>query len=125
MFRYIALALSAVLITACGGSETADLTGSWETVEDAPVTMTAFVSEGVMEIALVQGTTHGVYWKGTVPAEVTAGDIFVSEGDTEAMDASILGSGLETKEFTYASDSIIFEFTVLGVTQTVTMERLN
>lgn len=124
------LAMLAVLILSIqmvmqDTTETTDLTGYWETVEETPFKMSALVSDGVMEINLVHETTRGLYWVGTVPNEVTSGETFTSVGDTEAMSVSILGSLLESKDFTYTNNHIMFDFSIMGITQTVTMERLN
>jgi hypothetical protein len=130
MFWKLIIAAAIVLaLSACSGSkEPVDLTGSWQSVNqdhENGVVMYALVSDGELEITWVADpTSHGLYWKGTVPDAVTPGDSFTSNGDTEAMDMSLLGSGSSAKEFKYASDQISFDLTAVGITQTIFMERV-
>lgn len=129
MTKYIALTMLFFFAVACGegAPEPVDLTGSWVTTDDASVVMTAAVSNGEIEIVWVDEaeSISALYWVGTVPDEVTSGDIFVSEADRNALDTSLLGSQSETKAFTYADGTLSYDLTVMGVTQTITLERVS
>jgi len=86
--------------------------------------MSATVTNGVLSIMWVDDSMRGLYWEGTVPATVMAGDIFVSEADVEALRVSIVGSLDETKEFTYADNRLSYDLSIMGVTQTLYLEKV-
>lgn len=127
MTKYIPLLLLAfLLLSSCAGpdAEPVSLTGSWETTNPDTVDMRAVVSDGMIEILWVDGDTNALYWLGTVPVNVMSGDTFTSEGDTDAMRKSLLGSLSETKEITYADGTLSLDLTAMGVTQTLYFERV-
>lgn len=126
MFRRLIVAVLVLfLLAACGGSGPVDLSGKWTTVNssDPAFEMSAVVADNVMEIMWVHEDTRALYWKGSAPDIINSGEIFVSEGDTKAMDASLLGSLDSTKPFTYEDNQLRFDLTVMGITQTIKMER--
>lgn len=127
MTKYIPLLLLAfLLLFSCAGPDTepVSLTGSWETTNPDTVDMRAAVSDGMIEIVWVDGNTSALYWLGTVPVNVMSGDTFTSEGDTDAMKKSLLGSLNETKKITYADGTLSLDLTAMGVTQTLYFERV-
>ena len=67
------------------------------------------------------GDTKSLYWKGSYNAPDKAGDWkWTSQGDTAAMQASLLGSQDATKDFTYTkADGVSWETTAMGTTTVV------
>lgn len=106
-----------------------DLTGAWEQAnknsEDSYHTAT--IGDGVITVEWTTdgGATQSVYWAGTYVAPTEAADSYTweSAGDTEQMSQSMLGSGDESKVFTYENGVLTYEFTAMGTTMTVEMER--
>ncbi len=133
--RTLALAMSVVIalmiIAGCSSpsAESADVTadapatdGLYTSIENGNgIYLEALVEDGQIEIDwYLEGDDSALYWKGTFEA---TSDKIISEGDTSAMDASIMGSGSDTKEFWFEGDELCFELTALGHTQTIRMER--
>ena len=89
--------------------------------------MEAEIKDGTITIYLVnkKEDTKMLYWQGTVPTPDTTEDKydFTSEADTEALSQSLLGSQDKTKDFKYENGVLSFDFTALGTTKTIKMER--
>lgn len=90
----------------------------------------ATILENDIEVQWNDGAdTNALYWKGTftTPVSTHLGDMFVvtSVGDTKAMSNSLLGSQDSTKDFLYEDRKLSFKMTVLGVTQTIHLEKQN
>ena len=107
-----------------------DLTGKWHATnsgDEAAATMEAEIKDGTITIYLVnkKEDTKMLYWQGTVPTPDTTEDKydFTSEADTEALSQSLLGSQDKTKDFKYENGVLSFDFTALGTTKTIKMER--
>ena len=116
--KTIATAVAGLLILglgACGNAsdaKTAD--DSWMEAEITADTITVqWVSDN--------GDTKSLYWKGSYNAPDKAGDWkWTSQGDTAAMQASLLGSQDATKDFTYTkADGVSWETTAMGTTTVV------
>lgn len=106
--------------------EQEDLNGRWESVGD-DFAMTAFVENDDFQIELhLADGTRGLYWKGNFPLpEETSSEFSIfSQADSDALELSLFGSNLEEKEFVYNSGNIEFEFTILGTTRTISMEKI-
>jgi len=92
-------------------------------------TFSATILENDIEITWKNEESSALYWKGTFPTPLNAhlGDMFTvkSVGNTEAMGQSLLGSQDEFKVFTYENRLLKFQMTVMGVTQTVSLEKQN
>ncbi|MEE1296815.1 MAG: hypothetical protein UHD09_08315 [Bifidobacterium sp.] len=105
----------------------ADLTGKWtETDTTGDTKMEAEIQGDTITINWVMTDSTALYWKGSYEAPTEAGNwSWTSKGDTEAMDASLLGSGDESKEFTYdaASEELSFPASAMGVDMTVRMKK--
>lgn len=106
------------------------LDGTWQatnSADPATSTMEAEIKEGTITIYLVnvKEDTKMLYWQGTVPTPDTTEDKydFTSEADTEALSQSLLGSQDKTKDFKYENGVLSFDFTALGTTKTIKMER--
>ena len=101
----------------------ADLTGTWKQTNpnSSDTWMEATVSDGVIEIDWVTQDSRSLYWKGTYEAPTKAGDWkWTSQGDTAAMEQSLLGSQDATKDFTYTkANGISWQASAMGVTTTV------
>lgn len=126
MKKAIALLVAAMLLTglsACGGSTTADLTGTWKQTNsnDPSSYMEATISGDTIEVNWIGTDTKSLYWKGTYQAPAAAGDWkWTSQGDTETMASALLASQDATKDFTYSeADGVSWETTALGTTITV------
>lgn len=107
-----------------------DLTGKWHATnsgDEAAATMEAEIKDGTITIYLInkKEDTKSLYWQGTVPAPDTTDDKynFTSQADTEALSQSLLGSQDKTKDFKYENGVLSFDFTALGTTKTIKMEK--
>ena len=107
-----------------------DLSGNWHATnsgDEAAATMEAEIKDGTITIYLInkKEDTKMLYWRGTVPTPDTTEDKydFTSEADTEALSQSLLGSQDKTKDFKYENGVLSFDFTALGTTKTIKMER--
>lgn len=100
--------------------------GTWSAQVNAS-TFVATIANDTIEIQWQNNDSSGLYWKGSFPRPLNAskGGSFdvLSIGDTAAMQESLLGSGDTTKTFTYENRTLNFQMTVLGVTQTVHLEK--
>lgn len=106
------------------------LDGTWQatnSADPATSTMEAEIKEGTITIYLVnvKEDTKMLYWQGTIPTPDTTDDKydFTSEADTEALSKSIMGSQDKTKDFKYENGVLSFDFTAMGTTKTIKMER--
>lgn len=129
MFKKIMLALALLVsLTACGSNNSApvSLNGSWSTEASPDFTMTAVVSDTGIEVTWKAPDTTALYWVGTLPTspDLTNDTVITSQGDTEAMAMSLLASQSETKDFTYKNDKLAFDFTIMGVTKTLYLEKV-
>ncbi|WP_428886457.1 hypothetical protein AB4915_07925 [Bifidobacterium dentium] len=103
----------------------ADLTGTWKQTNSGSDDswMEAEITTDTITIQFVSdnGDTKSLYWKGTYNAPDKAGDWkWTSQGDTEAMQASLLGSQDATKDFTYTkTNGVSWETTMMGTTTAV------
>lgn len=106
------------------------LDGTWQATNSADPstsTMEAEIKDGTITIYLVsvKEDTKMLYWQGTIPAPDTTDDKynFTSEADTEALSKSIMGSQDKTKDFKYENGVLSFDFSAMGATKTIKMER--
>lgn len=144
----VAGAALALTLGACGGAPTSSnqgstapeqkqeqkqslsLDGTWQatnSADPATSTMEAEIKDGTITIYLVsvKEDTKMLYWQGTIPAPDTTDDKynFTSEADAEALSKSIMGSQDKTKDFKYENGVLSFDFTAMGTTKTIKMER--
>ena len=120
----------------CGGGNAAEepapapvLTGEWAQVNSN--------SEDSYHIATIKGDTieiywytasdetKALYWAGDFVAPETADEPYTwtSTNDREKTDSALLASGDDTKEFTYEAGQISYEAGMMGVTQTMRLEK--
>lgn len=119
--KFAVLVVLALSLSACGGtSSTGSLNGTWKS--DSP-SMTAHISNNTIEIDMTGGDSSALYWKGTMPSSTADGAELLSNGDTKAMDNSMLGSQDASKRFVYKDGKLTFTFGILGTTRTVELER--
>jgi hypothetical protein len=118
--RKLAL-ISLVLVLFACNSDPVSLEGGWASESDDPSEMFATVLDDTMEIYFVDDGVNMLYWKGTAPGTILPGDSFVSEADVEALDASLMGSGEETKTFRFEDNTLKFELGMLGVEWKIVM----
>ena len=103
----------------------ADLTGTWKQTNSGSTDswMEAEITADTITVQWVSdnGDTKSLYWKGSYNAPDKAGDWkWTSQGDTAAMQASLLGSQDATKDFTYAeADGVGWETAAMGTTTVV------
>lgn len=103
----------------------ADLTGTWKQTNSGSDDswMEAEITADTITVQWVSdnGDTKSLYWKGSYSAPDKAGDWkWTSQGDTAAMQASLLGSQDATKDFTYTkTDGVSWETTMMGTTTVV------
>jgi hypothetical protein len=67
--------------------------------------------------------SRGLYWSGTFEESAVNGQDIVSDADVEALEASLFGSQSEAKTFIFTNGEIVFEFTIVGVTTDVKLQR--
>lgn len=82
----------------------------------------AEVTVETIRVDLDMDGMSGLYWLGDFSFE--DGTVY-SAADTTALNHSLLGSGLLSKEFHYSNDELSFDFSILGVDQVITMEKVN
>ena len=103
----------------------ADLTGTWKQTnsEDSESWMEAEITDDTITVQWVgdNGDTRALYWKGSYDKPDKGGDWhWTSQGDTEAMQESMLASQDTTKDFTYTkADGLSWETSAMGVTTVV------
>jgi len=114
----------AVGLSGCGGGspEPQDVTGTWQYSKDG-IGFEATVTEDNIEIELTLDDTTGLYWTGTFESSLTEGQKVVSKADTEALDASLYGSGDSTKEFTYEDGHLTYKFEIMGTTTKIYLNK--
>ena len=130
IFTTLILCLAlALFATACNGSpegaiaedtsQPIDLTGTWKTSKDETFDMKATISDNFITVEMTTEDLSALYWKGTfpVPEDASEGDKLSirSVADTEALQASLLGSQDSVKKFTYSDHAIKFPFTIAGM----------
>ncbi len=107
-----------------------DLTGKWHatnSADESSATFEAEIKDNVITIYFVdkKADTKSLYWQGTAPAPNTTDDKynFTSQADTDALSKSLFGSQDKTKDFKYENGVLSFDFSALGTTKTIKMER--
>ena len=106
-----------------------DLTGKWHATNSADESSAfeAEIKDNVITIYFVdkKADTKSLYWQGTAPAPDTTDDKynFTSQADTDALSKSLFGSQDKTKDFKYENGVLSFDFSALGTTKTIKMER--
>ena len=103
-------------------TEVVVLDGAWKSTSDDP-NFRALIKNGTIEVYFVADDTSSLYWKGTFPWN--KGDESVpSTADVAALEGSLLGSQAKQKRFLYNGDNLLFDFTIMGTTTTITMEKV-
>lgn len=119
----LAILIGVLALTACGSSDKTvsekSINGTYKS--DGETRFTVMITDDQMQVVIGDGTDVGLYWQGSVPAN--AHGKFTSTADKAALDASILGSGLDKKEFIADGDSVKFEFQAMGMTKQVKTTR--
>lgn len=106
-----------------------DLAGSWtqtnKNSEDSYHEVTIEADTITVNWITNGGDSKSLYWVGTYVAPTEATDTYTweSAGDTEQLSKSLLGSQDATKVFSYDNGVLSYEFTALGTTTTVKLER--
>lgn len=107
--------------------EVVDLTGSWtqQNAEDPASAQTATITADRIEVYWNTEDTKALYWAGTFTAPEAGETSYTwdSAADREALDKSLLGSGDDSKTFTYADGEISYDVTAMGVTKTVKLAQ--
>lgn len=98
--------------------------GNWiekgaDTSDEEASYFIADVTDGEISIYFYSTDSKSLYWAGTAPETVTAGDTFVSEANHERTDNALLASSSDEKTFTFDGESLSYDFSMLGVTRTV------
>ncbi len=90
--------------------------------------MTATVSDGSIYVLLKldsddegDSDVTGTFWEGTFDAKDAPH--IVSKPDQDKLDRSLLASSETTKTFTYANGELTFQFSIMGVSTTVHLEK--
>lgn len=140
IFAMLLTTMAALTITACGGDNSATkeeapaqppvLTGEWKQVNSnsEDTYHVAVIQDDTIEINWVmeEDDTKALYWAGTFVAPETADEPYTwdSENDKEKTDMALLASGDDTKTFTYENGQLSYDASMMGVTQTVKLEKV-
>lgn len=140
IFAMLLTTMAALTITACGGDNSATkeeapaqplvLTGEWKQVNSnsEDTYHIAVIQDDAIEINWVmeEDDTKALYWAGTFVAPETADEPYTwdSENDKEKTDMALLASGDDTKTFTYENGQLSYDASMMGVTQTVKLEKV-
>ena len=140
IFAMLLTTMAALTITACGGDNSATkeeapaqplvLTGEWKQVNSnsEDTYHIAVIQDDAIEINWVmeEDDTKALYWAGTLVAPETADEPYTwdSENDKEKTDMALLASGDDTKTFTYENGQLSYDASMMGVTQTVKLEKV-
>lgn len=106
----------------------ATLIGNWHQTDGAEgILMNAEISAGSIQINMQprDSKSSSVYWMGTFDTDKNSTGLWstVSKADPDAAAKSLFGSLDKTKEFTYKSGDLSFEFTMMGTTSTVHLSK--
>ena len=101
-----------------------DLTGKWHatnSADESSATFEAEIKDNVITIYFVdkKADTKSLYWPDTTDDKYS----FTSQADTDALSKSLFGSQDKTKDFKYENGVLSFDFSALGTTKTIKMER--
>jgi hypothetical protein len=99
-----------------------ELTGDWS-ASSSSSTFDAVVTNDAIVVYLTLDESRGLYWSGTFEESAVNGQDIVSDADVEALEASLFGSQSEAKTFIFTNGEIVFEFTIVGVTTDVKLQR--
>jgi hypothetical protein len=122
----VAIAIVAMLgLSACGGSASAEptnLNGTWVYTSDG-YAMVAEVKDDTILVNLKLRDDIGLYWAGDFKNPAKDGDVFTSKANVEQLKASLFGSQDSAKEFKIVDGKITFQFTIMGTTRTIELEK--
>lgn len=136
-YLFALFAATALVLTGCAGPSpvtpgetivtedtTTNLTGDWGYSSDTfSFEAEVAADEITIYILLDEGTSKGLYWTGTFLEEVKDGDTILSKADVDALASSLYGSGDEEKKFTFTDGKLVYEFSIMGTTTTVQLEK--
>jgi hypothetical protein len=115
----VLLGLVSVVSACSGGSTSTDgkssVVGTWKA--DG---FEAEITASEITINIVGNDSKSLYWKGSF--HDNTGTVR-SNGDTDAMAGSMLGSQDSTKTFSVDDDQIAFEMSLMGTTKTIKLKR--
>ncbi|WP_433675213.1 hypothetical protein [Microbacterium gorillae] len=106
------------------------LVGEWKTTNSASETswQTAVITDTTITITWVSdgGSTTALYWAGSYlpPSDATTTYSWESANDTAQTSSALMASSDPAKSFHYDNGVLSYEASALGVTKTVTMERV-
>jgi hypothetical protein len=99
------------------------LSGEWHQSNPPDgVSVTAEISSDSIQIMVKMDGTEGIYWLGSFDPKIIAGTI-ESQGDSDAMALEIFASQESVKTFTYKDGTLSFQFSMLGISQTIQLTR--
>lgn len=109
------------IFTGCGSTEPADLTGNWSGDDG----MTATISGEDIRVYWDSDGTRALYWAGSYVAPTEPGDYsWESAAYTDETESALLASGDASKTFTYSGGKLSFDLTMMGVTSTIKLEKV-
>lgn len=90
------------------------------------VVMSAKIEGNAIDIDwILDENNKSIYWVGTFPVPKTNSKdiVVISKPNQEIMELSVLGSTAKSKEFLYVDGRISFDFTALGITSRIELEK--
>jgi hypothetical protein len=104
-----------------------ELIGNWTQTNGTPsLSMTATITDGKIVIDMhLANDEGGTYWIGSFDTGKHTSSNFTvtSAGDVAKMSTMLLASQAMTKTFTYDNGVLSFDFSMMGVTRTVHLQR--
>ena len=125
--KHAAIAVIAIfsvgMLSACSNAnEPQELAGEYSYQSDT-FNFTADVADSVINIYLIMDENKALYWTGTLKDTALVGDVIVSDADVDALALSLFGSLDETKEFTVGNGTLIYDFSIMAIDSTITLDK--
>lgn len=98
-----------------------DLSGKWRSVEGTKVPFIAEIKDGKIHLDMLQNKSVMAFWYGTFDI-LQPGEKVVSSKAIKDENVFVLSSS-DTKDFLYQGDSLVFDYTIVGIRTTVEMKR--
>jgi hypothetical protein len=100
-----------------------NLNGNWNYKSDSLSFEASVSSKRITIYILLQDDSKGLYWQGTFPEKAQEGDTITSQADTEALASSLYGSSDESKKFKFQDGKLSYEFSIMGTTTDVQLQK--
>jgi len=111
------------MLSGCSNSnEPQELTGEYF-YQSETFNFEADVTDSVINIYLIMNENRALYWTGTFEDTALVDEVLVSDADIDELALSLFGSLSETKEFTIGDGTLIYDFSIMAIDSTITLNR--